>query len=156
MKFVATLFAAAAACAAALPTAIAAEAPKIVAIHAQLYHEGSGKLSQEDLLAPDAPGMWNTIIGENASNFTLVTVEVQGKDVEVGAVKVQIVARGYKRRIAGQRTIDVSLYDAKTKFFAPLWLYDTGCDEIEVSARLIGKGVAKTTVKKVIPFKCGE
>ena len=24
--------------------------------------------------------MWNTIIGENASNFTLVTVEVTGED----------------------------------------------------------------------------
>ncbi|MBP6011005.1 MAG: hypothetical protein KBA31_02155 [Alphaproteobacteria bacterium] len=137
-------------------SAVAAEAPRIIAIHAQLYHEGSGKLSAEDLLAPDAPGMWNTIIGDNASNFTLVTVEVQGKDVPVGAVKVQLVARGYKRRIMEQRTIDVSLYDAKTTFFAPLWLYDTGCDEIEVSARLIGKGVSGPTVKKVIPFKCGE
>ena len=28
--------------------------------------------------------------------------------------------------------------------------------ESEVSARLIGKGVASTTVKKTIPFKCGE
>ncbi len=140
----------------AASSAVAAETPKIVAIHAQLYHEGSGKLSAEDLLAPDAPGMWNTIIGENASNFTLVTVEVQGKDVPVGAVKVQITARGYKRKIVGQHTSDVSIYDAKTKFLAPLFLYDTGCDEIEVSARLIGKGVATTAVKKVIPFKCGE
>ena len=148
----ATIFAAALV---AASSAGAAEAPKIVAIHAQLYHEGTGKLSPEDLLAPDAPGMWNTIIGENASNFTLVTVEVQGKDVPTG-VKVQITARGYKRKIVGQRTSDVSIYDAKTKFFAPLFLYDTGCDEIEVSARLIGKGVAKEAVKKVIPFKCGE
>ncbi len=151
-----TLLAFGAAAVVAASTALAAEAPRIAAIHAQLYHEATGKLSDDDILVPDAPGMWNTIIGENASNFTLVTVEVQGKDVPVGAVKVQIVARGYKRRIVESRTIDVSLYDRKTRFFAPLWLYDTGCDEIEVSARLIGRSVAGATVKKVIPFKCGE
>jgi hypothetical protein len=139
----------------AASAAVAAEAPRIAAIHAQLYHESSGTFSG-DMLAPDAPGMWNTIIGENASNHTLVTVEVQGRDVPVGAVNVTITARGYKRKIVGQRIIDVSLYDKKTKFFAPLWLYDTGCDEIEISARLTGKGVASATVKKVIPFKCGE
>ncbi|NOT39920.1 MAG: hypothetical protein HOP13_05455 [Alphaproteobacteria bacterium] len=149
-------------CAAAVvaaSTAFAAEAPKIAAIHAQLYYEGSGKLS-DDILASGENTLWNTIIGEGGagapSNFTLVTVEVVGKDVPVGKVHVQIAARGYKRKIVAQRTIEVSIYDEATKFHAPLWIYDTGCDEIEVSARLIGKGVAKTTAKAVIPFKCGE
>ena len=159
MKFVSTLAAAAIVAAAGISTALAAEAPKIAAIHAQLYYEGSGKFS-DDVLASGENTLWNTIIGEGGagapSNFTLVTVEVTGKDLEIGAVKVQITARGHKRKIVGQRTIHVSIYDDKTKFFAPLWLYDTGCDEIEVSAKLIGKGVASTTVKKVIPFKCGE
>ncbi len=158
MKFLSTLLAAVVA-AAAVSTAFAAEAPKIAAIRAQLYFEGSGRFS-DDILASGENTLWNTIIGEGGagapSNFTLVTVEVQGKDVAIGAVKVQITARGYKRKIVGQRTIDVSLYDEKTKFFAPLWLYDTGCDEIEISARLIGKGLANRTVKKTIPFKCGE
>lgn len=151
-------------CAAAVvaaSTAFAAEAPKIAAIRAQLYFEGSGKFS-DDVLASGENTLWNTIIGEGGagapSNFTLVTVEVVGKDVPQGKVKVQITARGYKRKIVGQRTMEVSIYDEATKFFAPLWLNDTGCDEVEISARLIGKGVAvpTTTVKKVIPFKCGE
>lgn len=143
----------------AASSAFAAEAPKITAIRAQLYFEGSGKLS-DDVLASGENTLWNTIIGEGGagapSNFTLVTVEVTGKDVPQGAVKVQITARGYKRKIVGQRTMEVSIYDEATKFLAPLFLYDTGCDEIEVTARLIGKGVAKTVLKKVIPFKCGE
>jgi hypothetical protein len=149
-------------CAAAVvaaSTAFAAEAPKIAAIRAQLYFEGSGKFS-DDILVSGENTLWNTIIGEGGagapSNFTLVTVEVAGKDVPIGVVKVQITARGYKRKIVGQRTMEVSIYDEATKFHAPLFLYDTGCDEIEVSARLIGKGVTSTTVKKVIPFKCGE
>jgi hypothetical protein len=143
----------------AASSAFAAEAPKITAIRAQLYFEGSGKFS-DDILASGQNMLWNTIIGEGGagapSNFTLVTVEVVGKDVPVGKVHVQITARGYKRKIVAQRTIHVSIYDEATKFLAPLWIYDTGCDEIEVTARLIGKGVANTTVKKVIPFKCGE
>ena len=159
MKLIARVIAAALLTVAALSIAFAAEGPKIAAIHAQLYYEGSGKFS-DDILASGENTLWNTIIGEGGagapSNFTLVTVEVTGKDVPIGAVKVQVTARGYKRKIVGQRTMDVSIYDEKTKFFAPLFLYDTGCDEIEVSAKLIGKGVDKTTVKKTIPFKCGE
>ena len=155
MKFAAMLSAALV----AVSAAAAAEAPKIAAIRAQLYYEGTGKFS-DDVLASGENTLWNTIIGEGGagapSNFTLVTVEVTGKDVPQGAVKVQITARGYKRKIVGQRTSEVSIYDEKTKFIAPLFLYDTGCDEIEISAKLIGKGVDKATVKKVIPFKCGE
>ena len=101
-----------------------------------------------------------TIIGEGgsggASNFTLVTVEVQGKDVPVGAVKIQVVARDSKRKIIAMNTAEVTLYDAKTSFNAPLFLYNTGCDEIEISASLLGKGIKKNAVKAKIPFACGE
>jgi hypothetical protein len=159
VKLLSLLAAAAAVATTVFSTALAAEAPKIAAIRAQLYFERTGTFSN-DVLASGENTLWNTIIGEGGagapSNFTLVTVEVQGKDVPMDAVKVQITARGFKRRIVGQRTIRVSIYDDATKFIAPLFLHDTGCDEIEVSARLVGKGVDKTTVKKVIPFKCGE
>lgn len=159
MKLVSAILAAVVVAAAS--TAFAAEPPTIAAIRAQHYFEGTGKFS-DDILASGENTLWNTIIGGGSagapSNYTLVTVEVQGKEVPVGKVKVQITARGYKRKIVGQRTIEVSIYDDKTKFFAPLWLNDTGCDEVEISARLIGKGVTvpTTTVKKIIPFKCGE
>lgn len=140
-------------------SAFAGEAPKIAAIHAQLYYDVSGKFS-DDILARKELSLWNTIIGEGdsggASNFTLVTVEVQGKDVPVGAVKVHVIARGNKRKILAERTIHVALYDEKTTFYAPLWLYDSGCEAVEVSARLVGKGAPTTVVKKTIPFACGE
>ena len=133
--------------------------PYIAAIHARLYYEHSGELS-DDILARKELALWNTGIGEGdsggASTSTLVSVEVRGKDVPVSALKVEIVARGLKRKVLSQQTVYVSLYDKKTKFFAPLWLYDTGCEAVEVSARLIGKGASKTVVKKTIPFACGE
>ena len=140
-------------------SAFASEAPKITAIHAQLYYDVSGKFS-DDILARKELALWNTIIGEGdsggASNFTLVTVEVHGKDVPVDAVKVHVVARGNKRKILAERTIHVALYDEKTTFFAPLWLYDSGCEAVEITARLVGKGAPTTVVKKTIPFACGE
>lgn len=134
-------------------------APKIGAIRAQLYYEETGKLSN-DILSDKDLSLWNTIIGEGgaggASNYTLVTVEVQGKDVPVGAVKVQVTARNSKRKIIAMNTADVSIYDAKTRFNAPLFLYNTGCDEIEISASLLGKGISRNEVKAKIPFACGE
>ena len=135
------------------------EAPKIVAIHAQLFHESTSTFS-EDLLGANPPTLWNTIVGEGESggpsNFTFVTVEVLGKNVPQGKVRVEVIARGEKHKVRGKNVSEVSIYDSKTKFFAPLWLNETGCEELEISARLLGKGVAKTVVKKVIPFKCGE
>lgn len=134
-------------------------APKISAIRAQLYYEQTGKFS-DDILADKNLSLWNTIIGEGgsggASNFTLVTVEVRGKDVPVGAVKIQVTARDSKRKIIAMNTADVSIYDASTSFNAPLFLYNTGCDEIEISASLLGKGISKNVVKAKIPFACGE
>ncbi len=44
-------------------------------------------------------------------HYTLVTVEVQGKDVPVGTVKVQVTARNSKRKIIAMNTADVSIYD---------------------------------------------
>ncbi len=134
-------------------------APKISAIRAQLYYEQTGKFS-DDILADKNLSLWNTIIGEGgsggASNFTLVTVEVRGKDVPVGAVKIQVTARDSKRKIIAMNTADVSIHDASTSFNAPLFLYNTGCDEIEISASLLGKGISKNVVKAKIPFACGE
>jgi hypothetical protein len=156
VKIISTL---AAVAVAAASTAFAAEAPKIAAIRAQLYFERTGTFS-DDVLASGERTLFNTIIGEGGagapSNFTLVTVEVAGKDLPIDTVKVQITARGYKRKIVGQRTVRVAIYDEATKFHAPLFLHDTGCDEIEITARLIVKGAVKETKKKVIPFLCGE
>ena len=135
-------------------------APKIVAIHAQLYHESTGRFSV-DLFGENPPALWNTIIGEGdhgggPSNFTFVTVEVQGKNVSQGKVFVEIVARDDRRHVWGKSSHEVSIYDQKTKFFAPLWLNQTGCEPLEISARLVRKGVASPVVKRTIPFRCGE
>jgi hypothetical protein len=156
------LFAAAAMSAVLAAAAFAAGpvvAPKIAAVRAQLYYETKGTFS-DDLLTMKDLSLWNTIIGEGSaggsSSATLITVEVQGQNVGVGDVAVEIVATGQKKKVLGRTTMDVALYDDKKTFFAPLMLTGTGCEEIKITARLTGKGAPKGAVTKTIPFMCGE
>jgi hypothetical protein len=134
-------------------------APKIVAIRAQLFYDATGTFSQ-DILSQKDLALWNTIIGEGsagaASTSTFITVEVSGGNMAVGATKVEITATGNKSRLIQKRLIDVDIYDERTKFVAPFWLYDTGCEPIRITARLIGAGAPRTAVTKTIPFACGE
>lgn len=134
-------------------------APKISAIRAQLFYEATGTFS-EDLLTMKDLALWNTIIGEGssggASTSTLVTVEIRGKNLDVGSTKVEITATGDKNRLILKKLVDVAIYDERDRFYAPFWLYETGCEEIKISARLIGKTAPKTIVRKTIPFACGE
>lgn len=135
------------------------QAPKITGIRAQLFYDAKGTFS-DDILARKDLSLWNTIIGEgsaeSASTSTLVTVEISGRNLPVGSLKVQITANGSKNRLIQRKIVDVDIYDERTKFYAPLWLHDTGCEEITISARLIGKNAPTNIVKKTIPFACGE
>jgi hypothetical protein len=132
-------------------------APTITAIRAQLFYDASGTLS-EDLLSQKDLILWNTMIGEGSAGAasTFVTIEISGRNLPVGATKVEIMATGNKGRLIQKKLIGVDIYDERTKFFAPFWLYDTACEPITISARLIGKGAPSTVVKKRIPFDCGE
>jgi hypothetical protein len=133
-------------------------APRITAIRAQLYYEENGSLS-DDILARDF-ALWNTIIGEgdaaSASNFTLVTVEISGAHVPSGTLSAEISATVDGNIVLEKRQIPVALYDDKTKFYAPLWLYGTGCQAVHISARLTDNGVETSVDRKTIPFECGE
>ncbi|HAH08797.1 MAG TPA: hypothetical protein DCL48_01705 [Alphaproteobacteria bacterium] len=148
---------------AAVLTAVSAAAgPKpatITDIRAQLFYESEGTLS-DNLFKQKDLALWNTIIGEGTgggrSSSTLVTVEVTGKDVPMGDVKIEVVATGDKGKVLGKTVTDVMIYDNSTKFFAPLWLGNTGCEAIKVSAKITGKNYKAAPVTKTIPFACGE
>ena len=145
----------------AVSAAVAQETapPAISAIRAQLYYEETGAFS-DDILERGELALWNTVIGEgdarHASNSTLVTVEVSGKNVAVGAVDVEIRALDAKGRVLAKSSSSVALYDDRTKLYAPLFLQDTGCAAITISARLKGKGIKTKSVTRTIPFACGE
>jgi len=130
-----------------------------VTIRAQLFYDATGTFS-DDILTRKDLALWNTIIGEGSaggpSTSTFVTVEISGRHLAVGATKVEITASGTKKGIIQKRVLAVDIYDERTKFFAPMWLHDTGCDPIKISARLIGAGAPATVVTRRIPFECGE
>lgn len=136
-----------------------AQTAKITAIRAQLFYDNTGKFS-EDVLAAKGFALWNTIIGAGdaaaPSNSTFVTVEITGKNLPVGSTKIEITATGNKNKLLQKKLVDVEIYDEHTKFFAPLWLYNTGCEKIKISAHLLGKGIPATVFTKTIPFACGE
>jgi len=134
-------------------------APKITAIRAQLYYEETASFS-ENVVAPSRLALWNVIIGggdvEHPSNSTLVTVEVRGRHVAVTTVTIEVTATNDDSTVLAHRSMIVDLYGNHTEFYAPLFLYDTGCQEITISARLVGAGADPTVSTATIPFQCGE
>ena len=131
---------------------------KITAVRAQLFYDTKGTFSS-DVLAKKDFAFWNTIIGKGDAGFpsssTFVTVEVSGTDHKGDLPKVELTATGNKGKLLLKKMIDVDLL-GRTQFYAPFWLYNTGCEPIKLSARLIGKNVSAKSLIKTIPFACGE
>ena len=133
---------------------------KISAIKAMLFYDGKGTFSRDVLAKPDFT-FWNTIIGEGdaegPSNSTVVLVEVTGKpspDEPSPSRKVEFTALA-SRKILLKRTTDIGLFGDGGKFYAAFWLYDTGCQPVKITARIIGQ-VQPSSISKTIPFACGE
>lgn len=132
---------------------------KITSIKAMLFYDGKGTFSRNVLAKPDF-SFWNAIIGggdaEGSSNSTLVLVEVSGNPSPNEASPSRKIAftASASGKIVLQRTSDIGLF-TDGKFYAGFWLYDTGCQPIKISARIIGQG-PPSSMSKTIPFKCGE
>lgn len=133
---------------------------KITAIQAKLFYYDKGTFSRNVLAKPDF-GFWNTIIGEGdadgPSDSTLVLVEVSGKSSEgemppSRKVELTAVARG---KVLLKRAIEVGLFSDDHKFYAAFWLYDTGCEPVKLTARIVGQS-QPSSMSKTIPFECGE
>lgn len=140
-----------------------AAAFKISGIKAMLYYEQTGTFSKDILADPDI-SLWNTIIGEGssggASSATLVMVEVTGKaGAYETAKKVEMTAAfagtGRTAHPPVKRTSEIGILSDKGKFYVPLWLYDTGCSHVTITARITGQRQA-SSMQKTIKFDCGE
>src|SRR5437764_14829407 len=132
---------------------------KITAIKAMLFFDEKGTFS-DDLFTQPNLALWNTIIGEGSagspSNSTLVLVEVSGLYNPNEAApnrKVEFTATAAKK-IALKRLDDIHI-GKDGKYYAAFWLYDTGCESVKLSARIVGQS-QPSIMTKTIPFKCGE
>lgn len=133
---------------------------KITTVKAMLFYDKKGTFSRDIFAKPDFV-LFNTVAGEgdaeSASTATLVLVEVTGrlpKEEKPPNRKVELTAKAAGKIIL-KRAIYIGLYEDDTKFYAAFWLYDTGCERIELTARIIGQTPA-SSVTKTIPFACGE
>jgi hypothetical protein len=132
---------------------------KITVIKAMLFLEGTGTFSEDILTQPNL-ALWNTIIGEGSagspSNSTLVMVEVSGQyDPNAAAPnrKVEFTATA-ANKILLKKLADIRI-GKDGRYYAAFWLYDTGCDPVKLSARIVGQS-QPSAMSKTIPFKCGE
>ncbi len=137
---------------------------KINAIKAMLYYEGNGTFSRDILAKPDF-FLFNTIIGEDASETTMVLVEVTGKpDSDEPLRKIEFTAayqyyrRQVPRTVSIKRVVEIGSigsFDKPDKSYIAFWLNNTGCFPVKITARIIGQA-QPSTMSKTILFGCGE
>ena len=144
----------------ALKPVLATPPYKVTGIQAKLFYSDKGTFSRDVLAKPDF-GFWNTIIGagdaEGPSNSTLVLVEVSGRSSEgemppSRKVELTAVAKG---KVILKRVLDIGLFSDDHKFYAAFWLYDTGCEPVKLTARIVGQP-QPSSMSKTLPFECGE
>jgi hypothetical protein len=132
---------------------------KITAIKAMLFYNGTGTFSR-DILSPPMT-LWNTIIGEGEagapSEATMVLVEISGKtnDDPNGATRKVELTATIDGKVVVKRATDIGLFSDQGKFYAPFWVYDTGCGKLRLTARILGQTQASSMTKS-ITFGCGE
>jgi hypothetical protein len=136
--------------------------PRLTSIRAMLFFENTGKFSPD--VFTNEVNLWNTPIEgasrEGASESMLVVVEVTGeRDWRPAGRKVQLIARyriadksGYGKPAYFSKTMKVNI-GSDDKFFAPFWLYETGCHPVKLTARIVGQ---KQKLEKTINLRCGE
>jgi hypothetical protein len=142
---------------------------RIVSMKAQLFYEDKGTFSPEDAAEDDhgppysPPKFWNVPMHyEDRSTSVLVIVEVSGEGNS--EPRLEFTARYVPytkaaKEIVVRRVVPVSiLIKAGAKpdpHFVGFWLYETGCDPVKLSARILGPRQT-AIVRKVIKFDCGE
>ena len=142
---------------------------KIVSMRAQLFYEDKGTFSRENAAEDDhgppysPPKYWNTPMQyENRSTSVLVVVEVAGEGNS--EPRLEFTARYIpftrtSKEIVVRRVVPVSISikaGAKPDHsFVGFWLYETGCNPVKLSARILGQR-RTATVRRVIKFDCGE
>lgn len=142
---------------------------RVCSLKAMLFYEDkgtfSGDVSEVDSGPPYVPpAHWNTPMQyENRSSAVLVVVEVTGEALLKPARRLELTARYIPwQKESGElvvsRIVPVSIpmkVGETDKFYAGFWLYETGCNPVRLSARIIGRKEAPP-IKRVIKFGCGE
>ncbi|SDP71869.1 hypothetical protein [Phyllobacterium sp. OV277] len=145
----------------------AQEAKPILKIEARLFESPTGKFS-EDVLAPDAAGLGNVIIGENASSSTMVTVRIDATPPLPANAKLRLVAKETPTRnaIGNTRVKLRQLLDSTVTVpstaagnrttYVGFWLPQTGCMPVALKAYLSAGGSGSVSASATLDFICYE
>ena len=84
-----------------------------------------------------------------------LTVEITGEagSFEVGR-KIQVTVMEGKK-VKSKTVEQIGLLGDGGKFIVPIWLYSSMCDDIKITAKIIGQKTVSTKSRSV-PFLCGE
>jgi hypothetical protein len=137
---------------------------KISDVKAFLIYEENGEMSK-NIFDKDFT-LWNVIIGEgsseghSSSTMVHVVVSTDGKPSKIYPVlQFSAVSEG-KKLVNYSKTIEYLFpSEGASKTFVPFLLHDTGCQKIRLTMKLVEKNKPSAvyqTVKKEIPFNCGE
>ncbi len=137
---------------------------KITEVKAYLMYEENGELSKNILDTDFA--LWNVIIGEGDaeghSSSTLIKVVVanDGKETKTNPVIQFTAISSDGKRVNYKKTFEYQFpTEAPSKTYIPFLLHDTGCQKISMTIKLVDRvksTIVYQTVKKEIPFNCGE
>lgn len=125
----------------------------------RLFLQDEGVLSQPIGELPDAPVLWNVIIGSEKgsrpSSSSMVIVKVAGPAGSYNtrvSVFLSVTAKG---RTVSHRTYQKKLgvFNDQGVQYVAFWLAETGCEELELISRVSQPG---PSVVANVPFACGE
>lgn len=122
---------------------------KISAIKIVPFEELTGEFGAE-IKAKDKPEFFNEV-----SIGLLVTVEISGQtELSAEGRKLETtVLKGGK--MLTKKLISIIGVGAGGKYYAPLYIDGGICEEITITAKIVGQKTASTMTRK-IPFACGE
>jgi len=136
---------------------------QITDLRAHLFCDQTTEFT-EDVISDQQTVLWNTIIGEGdagcASTSTLILITVHGPPEKYqGDVKVRFLAtvqdhEGETNTLV-ERTTSLGITRPDGFFFVPVWLYDTGCQPVDLYAWRTGAR-DQTERHETIEFMCGE
>ena len=140
---------------------------EVTSMRALLFFQDSGAFSSFDAMAegPEAPSLWNTIIGEGAAGHpsaaTVLLVRVRGPFAVPGKKPLLHVAASEDTRKGAKVLLDRRVpldpyFTERGEAWIPVIIYDTGCGVVTVTATVAVGATETAGLKKTIPFQCGE
>jgi hypothetical protein len=141
----------------------AATGPRVLRVRAYLFQNKTAKWS-DDVLDPTYAGLINTLAGSDASNATLVVVQLSGEPggTYTGHLGpdtkyvVRLVAREAERSapLIDQSQV-IPVLNAEGEVTVAFLLHQDGCTSIRLSATVVGTDTSKP-VEQSLNFICRE